>query len=626
MPPEFNKDFFCIVDRSQPELAAVISSYIHISEKYLPVFEFPAATTENKEVGDDHFDEHVITRRRSEEFNVLTVNSLRRMGGCKYLILAGLSEMQKSYLTFLDDYNVIEIGAIQDVDFRLGGLVPNINNELLCTQNEILKGLYKAAKSNSKLIIQENAELLLDEEDTKKGIVIIENISATSTVIAINYALSIDAAIKVIEPLEENEEKEIKYLIQDWKKGSDGHLVDLTERLHKKIAGIYFPQYEFATFFTEGAPYSLILHNVIPFTYVHLIFRPDLFIFNNIFFENAKSIDSAVVFSPLIFKKNEETDFVIRALKQQNLFVKELVGKDATVFNVDMHVKEFPYDLFHICSHGGEVGGYTITEEFQDRHGVTHNIEYDEVVSFAPKPGDELIPVHTKSIWRKFDGLIWKSAELKAKNYSHDVFTDMLIELDKKRKGKEKQLRVHKNIIPDSCAIKCYDFNYQAMFDVVAGYHTSPIIFNNTCWSWSGIADSFLSGGVRGYIGTIWAINNQVAMNSAETFYMNSNKSTILSSLQAAMEITKGTTSEDIYMYWGLHFSTIKSGSSSENSRQNVVECLLRSFYRWNDRIKEVSSKSIKENIYRLVNWHSEQLRKYFFWDYLKMRFTSKPK
>ncbi len=194
----------------------------------------------------------------------------------------------------------------------------------------------------------------------------------------------------------------------------------------------------------------------------------------------------------------------------------------------------------------------------------------------------------------------------------------MLIELNKKRKGK--QDRVVKNIIPDSCAIKCYDFNYQAMIDVVAGFHTSPIIFNNTCWSWSGISDSFILGGARGYVGTIRAISNEVAMNAAEAFYSNFYGGNVLNSIHHAISVSMKTASEDIYIYWGLHFSTIKRGVTLKTGKQNIVRCLLKSFYLWSDKINEVSSQSIRDNIEKLINWNSEQIRKYFIWDYFQMK------
>lgn len=521
---------------------------------------------------------------------------------------------------------MIEIPTAEDVEFLLAGFTQDKAEYLSCRPDEILEGLYQAVQTNSKLKIEDAAAPLTPTNVKKEGLIVIENNAVVSSVIAVNYALSINAEIKVVAALADKEEKEISYLIQEWKKGSDARYQELSDKVHERIGGIYFPSYEFATFFTEGLPYSLILHDVIPFTYVHLLYKPDFFIFNNFLFEKKPNINAVVVFSPQAFK-DEETNYVIKCLQSQHLYVRELIGKAASVYNIDMHVKEFPYDLLHICSHGGEVNGYAIADTFKDRDGNTHTIEYDEVVSFAPNPNEELIPVARKTIWRKFDGLVWGSKEFRAAAYPHYVFADMQIEMDKLFNDKtHKQVRTPKAIVPDSCAIKCADFVYQAMIQVVAGYHTAPFIFNNSCWSAAGIADSFLSGGVRGYIGTLWKVNNQIATEVAETFYNHLFDGTVLDALQKGIEKCRGTNNEGIYIYWGLHFSRIQKGKSIAQSRENVCKALLRSFYRWTDHAKTVVSEKIKDNIKRLADWNMRQLWQYFFWDYVKLRATWKAK
>jgi len=608
--PQFNSEFVCIIDRENPVLAAVISSYLHKNDCYLSLFEFGMATIQTQIAPTEGFDEHYITRSRSEELNVKINNSLKKMGGCEYLILGGLSENQKSYLTFLDQYKCIEIDTIVDVELCLSGIAYDKNNFLAVRSNEAQTGLYFAAKLKSILKIDNNADYLTESLQKAKGIIIVENNGFSSTVIAVNYALSVNASLKIIEPLEEDEAKEIIYHIENWQRGNTHSFLELQRIMCKKIECIEFSEYEFATFFTEGAPYSLILKNIIPFTYVNLTFNTGFFIFDNIYIENKESIGSSIVFSPLVFGVDEETEFVINLLKKERFYVRELTGKDASVNKIEMHVKEYPYDLLHICSHGGEVSGYSLVKEFVDRVGVSHVIEYDEVISFAPEKGKSLIQVTCKQIWRKFDKFIWKSKELKDENYPHFVFIDMINAVHN-RSG-EKYSGIPKSIVSDSCAIKCYDFNYQAVFNLVSCFHTSPIIFNNTCWSWSGISESFLACGVRGYIGTLWSINNSVANNSAKIFYENLFDNTILNSLQKSFKATIGTSSENIYLFWGLHFSTFKRGVNIKQSRINITHLLLLSFYRWIKQAEEVSNVKIKSDIQRLADWDMEQLKEFF--------------
>ncbi len=615
--PDFNKDFVCIVDRDKPDLAAVVSSYLSRSGTYLCVFEFPIATTGKSEVDDEHIDEHVISRRRSEVLDITISNALKKLGTCEHLILAGLSEDQKSYLTFLSDYSVIEIASIEEVENTIGGYALNKKEAISCRKEEILEGLLEANFTNSKLKIDENAAPIKVLSRETEGIVFVERNEATSSVIGVNYACAISACLKTLNVSDKDEERYFKELIIQWKQGSSAHLAELKEKIYHKVAGTYFQMYEFATFFTRGIPYSLGVNNIIPITYVHLNLGADFFIFNNLYAEHRKRSDAAIVFSPLFFK-NEETNAVSKYLKAKNFYVKELVGNDATTYNLWRNVEQFPYDLLHICSHGGEVKGASLNEKFMDRDGQLHTVEYDEVVSFAPNPYEELIPVHAKRIWRKFDGLVWRSAELEAKGYAHYVFADMIKALNgKPGKG---QNRVPKAIVPDSCAIKCSDFIYQAMFEMTAGGHTHPIIFNNTCWSWSGISNSFLYGGARGYIGTLWAVNNNLAVDAAKTFYEKLFSGTVLQAFQEMLNGTRGTLNENIYMFWGLHFSTLAPRGSSDKSKQNVLKRLLRSFYYWHDRSDAIKNENTKKEIKRLADWHIEEIRKYFFWDYMKMR------
>lgn len=603
--PEIDNEFFCIANYENPLLSAIVSSYVSKFGKYLPMFEFLSVTIKTDDENDKDIDEHQLSRVRATELNIKIKNTLNRIGGCNILLLIDLSDDQKSYLTFLEEYTIIEIKDVYDVEMYLR-YASNKTEYLSCKSNNIHLGLYFASENNLLLKIDENAEkIVLD--DSKDGIIIIENIKYVSTIIAVNYAISVNATIKIIEPVELGE-REIYQLLEKWQDGEGdiNSYNDLSANIYPNVENINFIDYRYATFFTIGVPYSLILQNIIPFTHVHLYLNPDFFIFNNIYFENNDEIKSGIVFSPLEFN-DEETDFVISKLSENNFYVKELIGKDATVYNIDNHVKEYPFDILHICSHGGEINGFSITEEFIDSNGDSHIIEYDEVVSFAPFPGKELIPVTTKMIWRKFNGFNWKSKELKKAGYPHYVFSDMLNAIPK---NKNKN-RIPKSKVPNSCSIKCFDFNYQAMFNLLAG-HNSPFIFNNTCWSYSDISHKFIEVGARAYIGTLWGVNNNIAKKTAESFYDELFRNTILHALQKSLVHTKGTKDENIYLIWGLHFTSIKAGTSNEESKKAIALRLMQSTNIWIDKLRITKRQSTRKNIIELIEWNKYQLGRFF--------------
>lgn len=610
--PIFNRKYICIADWMHADLASVVSSYLHQEGTFLSVFEFPSVSIRKPEEYTEAFDEHYLSRVMGEEQSIKIHNGIKKIGGCEHLILIGLNEKQISYLTYLKEYNIIEINSFNDVELYLETIETKSKQFLSIKSNEYQIGLLSAGRNNLKLRIDNTAKSVTNDYRKSSGLLVIENYATVSVTSAINFALSLNLDVKIISPIVDDEYEEIKNLVVEWKNGNNAIYSELHAKLFGKLDDIDFSSYKFVTFFTVGVPYSIILKNQIPCSYVHLDKYPTIFIVDNIFYENRDPIGSSVLFSPLEFGIDDETVYTLNTFERNNYFVKRLIGKNATAYNIDMCVKEYPYDFFHICSHGGEVNGFTVIKEFFDRTGKKHVVEYDEILSFYPEKGREKIKVEHKYIWRKFDEFIWKSKELKAQHYPAFVFADMMTAVSMDGKSSKKYSGIPKASVPGSCSIKCSDFIYQAMFNNIASVHTSPIVFNNTCWSWSGISDAFLSSGVRGYIGTLWAINNKVAIEAAEVFYDNVFNDTVMNMVYAANATTRGTDSEFIYVYWGLHFSTIKKMNSVEESRNNIAKCLLSSGHKWMKKANSFPDGEIKNESLMLSEWNTNELLKNF--------------
>ncbi|KGO93183.1 hypothetical protein [Flavobacterium subsaxonicum] len=611
----FNKKFFCIIDRDNIDLGAVISSYVCKRQEFTPIFEFSNVTDADHQNSEQDIDEHSFSRNRSRQFNIQIKNALQRTGEIQYLILGGLSDEQKSYLNFVNNYNVLEINSCYEAMAILGPITEKYNT-LSCPPHAVLTGLHVALNKGMALKIEENSLTPTYENAFDSGLIVIENIQKTSCVIAVNYAFNISADVMIISEPSLNI-REIKDLIERWRKGDGNAYNDLSVALYKSFEDVDFTNYRYSTFFTVGAPYALILKNLILFTHVHLRLKCDFFIFNCIHFETKEMTNSAIVFSPLEFK-DEETEYIINILQQRNYYVKELIGKQASVYQINNHVKEFPFDLLHICSHGGEISGYSVSKQFTDRDGNQHSVEFDEVVSFAPSHNEELIPVTVKVLPRRFNDLVWGSEAMKANNYPHHVFVDMYQAINDVQKSE----RIKKAIVPNSCAIKCVDFYYQAVFDSIA-LMRSPFVFNNTCWSWIDIADSFLAGGSRAYIGTLWQIDNAIAKEVAEQFYERVFDDTILSALYKSIECTKATNNQDIYIIWGLHFSTLTTNPVIENPKLNVARRLLNSLSDWKIKQREASIDS-KNAIQSLILWTATELAHNYL-DETKMLIKNSP-
>jgi len=430
-----------------------------------------------------------------------------------------------------------------------------------------------------------------------------------SSVAAINYALSIDATVKVVKPIGRDEEREVLSYIEKWQDGENAALEAVIDKIRSRIGGVDLSYFEYVTFFTGGLPYSLLTDNAVPCSYVHLLNRTEQFLINNILFERLNSFYSAIVFSlDNEFHINGEGKWAVDLLRTHNYLVRELVGRSATVRNFDYNSQHFPYGILHIASHGGEIDGYAVTQEFTDRDGIIHVVEYDEVVSLAPEPSSDLIAVFRKTIFRTFDGFRWRSPELINQALPNHVFEDMNNALSSMKNWDKHSKRVAKDKISAACAIECSDSFHQGMFRVLAS-HSSPVIFNNTCSSWADVASFFLSAGARGYIGTLWDVSDSAAVAAAKAFYKKAFGSTLMRAVHKANKRIAHTQDRNIYVFWGLHFSTLRPGVSYERGAESVFRELVGSLFRWIGQIRDSKSAEVRKNAIEVVGRLRDDIR-----------------
>jgi hypothetical protein len=239
------------------------------------------------------------------------------------------------------------------------------------------------------------------------GCGIIEAEHSAMTVMAINYAHAVKADVVLVKPLEAKEDRMILLSLKEWQEGEAANSY-IDNMVTMRLIGIAPSVYDYVIFFTSGLPYSLVIKNQVPCCYVHLKYRPDQFLFWNIFLASKYIISSGIVFSPQCFVR-EEINFVEQLLHDQGYYVRQLTGENATMLNFNMSAKHFPFSLLHICSHGGEVSGVKFEIEFTDSRGINHTVEYDQVLSSTP-PNTVLsereveIEAHNMVFPRKIDG------------------------------------------------------------------------------------------------------------------------------------------------------------------------------------------------------------------------------
>ena len=573
--PPIDRRVVCIVDRENTALAATISSYCASPCRYFPLFTFPGVEDDDRDqkaFEDNEFVSQIV----GVDAAIRLCNALASIGGKEYVLLAGLSQAQKSYLRLPDSLKPVEIATIKDVREAVGKLGMRKEATIRCRRGQMHVGLHYALARGVGLEIDESAENCPAESMDAAGLVVVEAAyNNAASIIAVNYASSINAAVKIVAPLKRKEQRRILSLLQAWKdNGDDAARAALFAEIDGRLTLDEVSGYDFVTFFTDGLPYTVRLSVPGVYSYVNLSNDADHFVISNIRAETEPQLRSAVVFAIDDLAGNGEAQSVASRLEENRFAVRTLAGRGATGFSFGYHAEHFPYGVLHIVSHGGQIDGYAVTEEFIDRNGVKHVVEYDEVVGIQRVLTEhDLFSVQRKVIFKAIDGLVWGGDEQTSEKMPRYVYEDMRKQLFSKKHWGRGSRRVPKASVPGSCAIKCNGGVHQAMFRSVAGYG-APLIVNNTCWSWWGISDFFISGGARSYLGTLWAVDDAVAVRAADTFYNQALGGNIAEAVREVERSIIGTHNAGVYALWGLHFSTLSQGQTVERSMHDICDRL----------------------------------------------------
>jgi CHAT domain-containing protein len=610
--PHIETRCVCIATRGQATLAAVVSSHCSEAGVYFPVFEFPSIDvpySPSSDFGKDGYFGRILGDRAAHEIN----NSSARLQPDS-ILLVGMTENQKSHLrALLPAHKLIEINSLDDVPTRLPFSLP-MTDPMRCRASQLNEGLLLAKFSRKPLLIDESAPLLPTKHlHGGVGVLLIENDASVPDVAAINYGFAINADIVLVPATDKNQVRSLPRQLEAWSKDKSHHEFAWAKRAaSKRLREVNFVTYKFATFFTKGLPYRLFIGNIVPCSHVMKELDCGLFITNALIEEHAPiGLASAIVFSPELFA-SEETEDISNLLDAHNYTVTSLVGKNATVKQLTNYGSHFPYDLMHICAHGGETDGYFAMQEFTDRNGKTHKLEFYEVVGFSPTEHD-MVTVHRKLIFKSLDGFPWMSPPLKS--YPHYVFEDMMVAM--RHDPENKVLRIpFKSKIALSCHIQCADSIHQGDFNCLAGFG-HPFVFNNTCSSSHEIALTIIHAGARSYIGTLWSVGNETAKRAAKAFYENLLQQGNL--LSAFFEMNKAIINkqyENVYIFWGLHLSTLPKASVKSDAR--ILADLIGLYLSWLKKAQTTPDHEVRHNSIPIARFLADEIMRRFTPERLK--------
>jgi hypothetical protein len=225
---------------------------------------------------------------------------------------------------------------------------------------------------------------------------------------------------------------------------------------------------------------------------------------------------------------------------------------------------------------------------------------------------NHMAQVTQKMIYQRFDGHKWGSPELrKLPSY---IFEDMSVAM---KEGEEGVIRVPVMYpIAFSCHIRCHGGLHQGAFHSLSDIGR-PVVFNNSCSSSHELSATFVDAGARAYLGTLWDVDNGTAKRAAIAFYRGAFKTgNLLSAFHEMVQLPTRKKDINVYIFWGLHFSSLKSPVEKSDAR--VFGGLLQSFLMWMNKVRNSEDPVIERNGLPIIAFLYEQLTSSFTEERLK--------
>ena len=437
-----------------------------------------------------------------------------------------------------------------------------INGEFHCNPQELALWLVEAKKQKKRLIPDKTKPIRYSKkhiEWTSWKIVCFEENHDIMDIISANYAFaerdSLLATPSFTDQQVDDFGEEISYI------GNNEDIHDKTtsfDKLKSKIKdnrlfNFPFNQYHHVLFVTDGIPYSFVLDNIIPIS--HLIRNFLWLSFVNSYIDTRELVPlswNAILFSTRDFDGWDEMDVVEYQLKHKNYNIQYLYWKFATIDNFTNYNYFLPYDILHIWTHGWEIDWYNILEEFKDDKGNLHKIEYNEIRiinnPWAIKKDTDPQTLIAVSVFQGFESYDWKPRK---NQKNKDWFPYWMNNISKNidfSKDRKIIRREYKANIKNSESVLCYDWPNLCAFHSLGNWRR-PFVFNNSCSSVHRLASKFSFAWARGYIWTLWNVEENVAKDVSEKFYSNLNNMPIFWALWDAQRHIENPSQKNIYTY-----------------------------------------------------------------------------
>ncbi len=422
-------------------------------------------------------------------------------------------------------------------------------------------GLLKALRTNCEIEFDKTESPEEIASTGRKHLIVCEEGNEMSQVIAANYAYSLDADLCLIPFVSDEDAEQIwetLYCLYDDRRNSLTSILENIRLKLKQHASLDQKKgYRLITFISKAVPWGLAFPEV---PTCHLFIYPDLgiSIINAITSEQAKNagLKTAVVVDPDTVGSTE-VEVIAECLAKRSVLVRGFRGHNATVSEVSRTLELFPYDLLLIATHCGDANGWRETFEFTDSEDIKRKLVIDLAISLSQIPGNEKIKVNQFERFVSLDGVDWNDRKAKEDLYVGKAINDFY-------KQKSHLKPIHREEIERvhwSAALKMYDHNLIAL-PVALASNSCPIILNNACASWRRLAENFIFGNARAYIGTLYSVTNVESQEIALNLLDKQFGKPVAEALWNAQNEVYKDSSRRPYLIVGPHFQKLRASNS----------------------------------------------------------------
>ena len=584
--PDFEK---VAIVSDNPRLVAEISSLFKRSNRYLPILEAPR-------IGRPDW-----TNEVGRCTNALAMAQSQRV------ILADMRPDDIRCLCEKQRREIfVPVASLKEAQAALKGWTKGPTENLQWGRDNLGIGLLLARLSKKALeTVDRPSPTTSFVSNAAPLLIVCEAGHELAQVTASNLAFSLRAGLLIVPEVEEEERRQwLEELYSIPATHRSRPFVEIRDRVRSRLPSVEFATYKQVLFITNGFPWGIAVPEC-PTT--HLFAYPDVgrSIVQGLWASHDPALGARTA---LLIQPDQvpgaELDAVRESLRNNKTLVRRAAGHHATVHNVRMLVETVPFDIIVVSTHAGDVPGRRITYEFTDSEGTSRRLVIDEAVGFGYDPISEKVLVQQFNRFHRVDGVDWMDSEGKAKiNAGTAIKSWSAIGIRNQDKYQVAEEKIDRVI--GSMGLRMHDG--QVWLPMLQGFppRCSPLIFNNACSSWHELSSRFTFAGARGYVGTLFPVNEMEAQAVGAALFRRHLGAHFSTGLWASQNEVYGNQDLRPYAMVGLPFCSIQ---------RNLIDSVAYLSAEYAKAIADYGRKA-KESEFPDVRENSQHIRDFLIQD-----------